>query len=131
MVLNEYKELIKENEKLTKEITQKEDECAKEGLSWEQMFEKTKDLRIKFTLNDRKARLIQEPSMQFGKKWNGKFYTLNEFINEVKKEFLTDDNGVGRYATETGVSDIYVYPSDIFDDIYRKDFSHVLWLNNN
>lgn len=129
MALSKYKELIKENEKLSEQLAQKEDECAKEGLSWDEMFEKTKDLRIKITLNDRNARLIQDPVMQFGKNWNGEFIPIEKFVKMCEDGLFTDNDGIGRYATETGVSDVYIYPSDILDNLYRKDFSRVLWLN--
>lgn len=129
MALSKYKELIKENEKLSEQLAQKEDECAKEGLSWDEMFEKTKDLRVKLTLNDRNARLIQDPVMQFGKNWNGEFIPIEKFVKMCEDGLFNDNDGIGRYATETGVSDVYIYPSDILDNLYRKDFSRVLWLN--
>lgn len=124
-----YKELVKENEELEKELDSLEDSCAKKGMSWDDMLLETKDLRIKITQNDRKIRQIQNPTLQFGKKWNGELMTLEKFIASVNSGVFTDNDGLGRYATEVGVSDIYIYPSDILDNVYRKDFSHVLWLN--
>lgn len=124
-----YKELVKENEELEKELETIEDSCAKKGMSWDDMLSETKDIRIKITQNDRKIRQIQSPTVQFGKNWNGELITLEEFIASVNSGVFTDNDGLGRYATEVGVSDIYIYPSDILDNVYRKDFSHVLWLN--
>lgn len=127
--MEKFSELTKQNEILLKQLAEEEEKCASEGLSWDKMFEKTKDIRVKITLNDRNIRLIQEPVIQFGKKWNGELIPIEKFIKMCKDSLFTDDNGIGRYATETGVSDIYIYPSDILDNIYRKDFSHILWLN--
>lgn len=125
----QYKEYIKENEKLSKQLAEKENECAKNGMSWDDMFKETLDIRIKITENDRQARLIQSPTMTFGKKWAGDLMSIERFIEDSKKETITDNDGYGKYATETGVSDIYIYPSDILEDKYRTDFSHVIWFN--
>lgn len=125
----QYKEYIKENEKLSKQLSEKEDECAKKGMTWDEMFKETLDIRIKISENDRQARLIQDPTMTFGKKWNGELMSFERFIDGCKKELFTDNDGYGKYATETGISDIYIYPSDILDEVYRTDFSHVIWFN--
>lgn len=124
-----YKELLKANERLDKELAEKEDECAKKGLKWEEMLAETKDIRIQIAENDRKARNMKDPTMQFGKKWAGDLMTLEDFVNSVENGFFVDNDGYGRYATETGVSDIHIYPSDVLDNEYRHDFSHVMWFN--
>lgn len=124
-----YKELLRANERLGKELTEKEDECAKKGLKWEEMLVETKDIRALIAENDRKLRNMQDPTMQFGKNWAGDLMTLENFVNSVENGFFVDNDGYGRYATETGVSDIRVYPSDILDNDYRHDFSHVMWFN--
>ena len=124
-----YRELIKENDTLTKQLSEKEDYCARNGMSWDDMIKETNDIRLKITENDRKARQIQDPTIQFGKNWNGELIPIDKFIKGCEVGDFEDSNGVGRYATETGVSDIYIYPSDVLDNVYRKDFSHVLWLN--
>ena len=51
-----YKELLRANERLGKELTEKEDECAKKGLKWEEMLVETKDIRALIAENDRKLR---------------------------------------------------------------------------
>ena len=42
---------------------------------------------------------------------------------------ITDSDGFGLYAARKGVSDIKIYPSDIIENSYREDFTHVLWIN--
>jgi hypothetical protein len=55
--------------------------------------------------------------------------TVEEFKNEVENGLFIDDDGYGYYATETTKSDIYVYPSDFTENIYRDDFTHIIWFN--
>lgn len=127
--VKKYKEYKKELEDIEKDILREEDKCASEGLSYDEMIDKTRELREKASELDMNMRLIQPPTVQFGKKWNGDLMTIEEFINRCKNELFTDYDGYGRYATETGVSDVYIRPSDVLNNLYRKDFSHVLWLN--
>ena len=124
-----YKEYKKELDSIKEELIREEDKCAADGLSYDEMIDKTRELRTKAAELDMNMRLIQSPTLQFGKNWNGDLMTIEEFINRCKNDLFTDNDGLGRYATETGVSDIYIYPSDVLSDMYRKDFSHVLWLN--
>jgi len=55
--------------------------------------------------------------------------TLKRFVQCCKNGLFTDYDGSGRYATDTEVSDITISPSDVTDDYYRKDFTHVCWYN--
>ena len=54
---------------------------------------------------------------------------IEEFKNEVEGGLFIDDDGYGYYATDTTKSDIYVYPSDFTENIYRDDFTHIIWFN--
>ena len=58
-----------------------------------------------------------------------RFKTIEEFKNEVEGGLFIDDDGYGYYATDTTKSDIYVYPSDFTENIYRDDFTHIIWFN--
>jgi hypothetical protein len=40
-----------------------------------------------------------------------------------------DYDGIGNYATNTQMSNIEIYPSDIKSGTYRKDFTHIVWFN--
>lgn len=125
--MTKYDKLKSEIDKLNKEIDEQEEKCAREGKSFDSMLSETTDLRLKVVKKDQELRLIKDPSIQFGKEWNGDYLTIEQFIHGCKNNHYTDEMGYGRYATDNGVSDIQVYPSDILDDKYRKDFSHVVW----
>ena len=129
MAKDTYDSLKKEYEKIEKRIKTEEESCAEKGISFDDMIEQTKNDRIELFTLSKKMRQIQDPSLQSGKKWKGKFYTLDKFIELSNNKELTDEDGVGRYASGNIVSDVYIYPSDILMDIYRNDFTDVLWLN--
>ena len=74
-------------------------------------------------------RLKKDATVEFGKNWDGDTYTLDEFISRVNGGAFIDDDGYGYYATDNGKSDITVYPSDIKENIYRNDFTHIIWFN--
>lgn len=124
-----YKELVKEYEHLSTQLKDAEEQCAKKGVDWDEMLKETNEIRVKLLLNDQQQRLIKDPTMQFGKTWNGELIPIEEFVRICQNELYSDNDGYGRYATEKGVSDVAIYPSDILDDKYRKDFSHVMWFN--
>lgn len=124
-----YKELVKEEDKLNKEFKLVSDNCAKEGLSYFEFCERAKDIKEKLYFIRKYKRLKKTPTIEYGKEWDGDLLTIEEFKNGVKYGFFTDDDGYGYYATETTKSDIYVYPSDFTEGIYRDDFTHILWLN--
>lgn len=125
--LTTYNDFKKEIEKLSKELAVQEDNCAKKGLSFDEMIEQTRELRIKIYELSQEMRLVQAPTLEFGKEWKGDYYTIEEFIENCKDDTFTDDEGYGYYATETGKSDIKIYPSDVIDNKIRTDFSHVIW----
>lgn len=56
--------------------------------------------------------------------------TLENFVGSCNFGYLTDDDGIGHYGTETEVSNLTVKPSDVtVYENYRKDFTHVYWYN--
>lgn len=56
--------------------------------------------------------------------------SIDEFKQLVLFGALIDDDGVGRWATETTVSDQCVSPSDMFNSIQPPGWaSHVVWFN--
>ena len=124
-----YNELQKEYDKLVKRINQKSDECAEKGMPFNEMLEETKDDRNRLFEISQEMRLIQEPVLEFGKQWKGDTFTLEQFKRMCEDGSLTDNDGYGFYATEKGKSDINILPSDITENKYRKDFSHVIWFN--
>ena len=60
--LTTYSDYKKEIEKIKKELISQEDECAKKGLSFDEMIEETKELRYKISEYSRKlAKIILFP----------------------------------------------------------------------
>lgn len=111
------------------ELADIKEKCLQEGLPYEEMVKKTLDLRKELTLIDRNIRLLKEPVVTMGKKWAGHFMLFDDFISLSLSGEMTDKDGYGFYATQTSVSNIPVYPSDIVNGIYRDDFNCVLWLD--
>ena len=124
-----YDELVKEESRLDDEYEKISDECAKEGLSYQEFSNKAKPVKEKLYFISKYLRLKKTPSLEYGKEWKGDLYTLEKFISMVRSGGFIDDDGWGYYATETTKSDINIYPSDISENIYRTDFTHIIWFN--
>lgn len=127
--LKTYQDFKRKKEKLEKKLFDEEDKCAKEGLSFDSMLEQTKNLREQIFEMSQQMRLKQDPTIVFDKQWKGNLMTIEEFVEDCKNGSLIDSDGYGYYATEIGKSDILIYPSDVIEDKFRKDFSHVIWFN--
>ena len=112
-----YEELKREAKKIEKKIMDAEDALAKEGVSFEEMVEKTREDRIELFKLSKEMRLIQDPGFQPKKKWKGKFMTMENFIKMCNEEHITDEDGY----------DIKIFPSDIMAEMYRKDFTEIIW----
>lgn len=68
--------------------------------------------------------ILRDPSVA------SKKMSLEEFIGCCRLDYLTDDDGLGFYGTESKQSNLTVKPSDItVYENYRKDFTHVYWYN--
>ena len=124
-----YAQLKQEYSTLEIENAEKEEECAKNGDSWQEMLLKTKYIQERMSWVDKEMRKIQEPALTFNKRWKAKRFTLDEFIEAAVNKELTDTDGAGFYATETAKTDISIYPTDIIENMYRTDFPYVLWFN--
>ena len=124
-----YEELLREEERLKEKYAEISDTCAQEGLSFSEFKEKVKSIKEKLYFIGKYKRLKRTPTIEYGKEWDGDLLTIEEFKNGVEGGFFTDDDGYGYYATETTKSDIYVYPSDFTEGIYRDDFTHIIWFN--
>ena len=125
-----YRELKNECKKLQEEYDTLMDESLKKGDSFEDFFNIAKPIKEKLYFCGKYKRLKQDPTVEFGKEWKGSIFTLEKFINLVNDGMFIDEDGVGYYATETGKSDIMIFPSDILEDLYRKDFTHIIWFNS-
>ena len=122
-----YAQLKHEYNVLEIENAEKEDQCAKDGNTWQEMLMKTRDIKEKMAHIDKMMRKIQEPTLTYNKKWKGTKMELSNFIEIVTANELSDIDGEGYYATETAKTDILIRPSDIKENIYREDFPYVLW----
>lgn len=122
-----YNDLVREAKKIEKKIKEDEENLAKEGVSFDDMIEKTREDRIKLFKLSKEMRLIQDPGFQPKKKWKGKFMTMENFIKMCNEENITDEDGYGFYADKKVVTDIKIFPSDIMTEMYRKDFTEILW----
>ena len=125
-----YRELKNECKKLQEEYDDLMDESLKKGDSFEDFFNIAKPIKEKLYFCGKYKRLKQDPTVEFGKEWKGSIFTLEKFINLVNDGMFIDEDGVGYYATETGKSDIMIFPSDILEGLYRKDFTHIIWFNS-
>ena len=121
-----YDELFEKKSALAAEYVEEQTKCAKDGLSWEAACNKLRPVATEMYLIGKEMRLKKEPTMTFGKKWKGKLISIEEFSEMSRSGKINDTNNVGYYATETGQSDIEIYPSDVIDDKIRKDFYYVI-----
>lgn len=72
-------------------------------------------------------RLIQHP-VYLDLPAYGELITLDEFIRNVESGKFINYDGSGKYSNGTQITNIIIHPSDIKNNIYRRDFTHVLWL---
>jgi hypothetical protein len=59
----------------------------------------------------------------------GDHMIIGEFIECVRSGFFIDDDGIGRYATKTEMTDKYISPSDVAHGKVDWRFTHVVWFN--
>lgn len=122
-----YEELLDLQDTLEKEYEEIKKDCLKERLEFDKFCEKSKPTKEKLYFISKYIRLKQPPIIVYDKQWNGDFYSLEEFIEKCKNQEINDNNGYGNYATHNSKSDVKILPSDILENIYRKDFTHVIW----
>jgi hypothetical protein len=76
----------------------------------------------------REKRLLMIPEFEDVPNY-GDMMTLNEFIKNCKSGGFIDSDGYGNYIRDDKMSDINIYPSDIRENKYRTDFTHIVWFN--
>jgi len=57
----------------------------------------------------------------------GVHMTIEEFEQAVEFGAFTDDDGCGRYATESEMSSVHFAPSDLW--LTKGEWTHVVWFN--
>jgi hypothetical protein len=124
-----YAELLREEEHLEEQYENISRQCVEEGLKYDEFCERAYDVKESLYFISKEIRLKKDPTMEFGKHWQGDTYTLSKFIEMVKSGGFIDSDGYGYYATDNGKSDITIIPSDIMENKYREDFTHIIWFN--
>ena len=65
---------------------------------------------------------------------NATLFTKSEFKRQIGLGYLTEDDGVGAWATETQYSDVGVIPSigtiTLLNYPPHEKFTHILWFNH-
>ena len=105
------------------------DESAKKGEPWDVFVKNATQIALKMNAIRQEISLMKEPVLRYKKddEITFKRYTLEEFTEMCRSGELTDNDGVGEYASEKAISDIEIYPSDILENKVRKDFTHIAW----
>ena len=106
-----------------------EDDCIKKGLPFEKFEELVHEEATALYMINKYKRLLQDPTVEYGKEWKGEILTLDKFKAMALDGTLIDNDGIGYYATESAKSDVEIYPSDVKEGLIRDDFSHVIWFN--
>ena len=122
-----YDELLKEEERLTEKYKTIEDQCIKDGLPFDKFQEKAQKEAEGLYFIDKYKRLRAEPTVEYGKEWQGTTYTIENFKDMAKRKLVVDEDGYGYYATENAKSNITILPSDVLEGLIREDFTHVIW----
>lgn len=125
-----YEELKRMEDRLTEEYQQIFGESAKQGLPWKEFCEKAHDVKEQLYYVSMYKRLKQDPVLTYNKDiGHGDKYEIEKFKALCEGGMFIDEDGFGEYATETAVSDIEIYPSDVTENLVRDDFTHVIWFN--
>ena len=122
-----FEELKKKIDRLQVKKNEIMDKCVKENKTFVEFTEEVGPIANEIYEMEQQMRLIQPPTMEYGKEWKGSTYTIEEFIEMCKNNEIIDDMGYAYYATDNAKSDIKLYIADILDNVYRKDFTHVIW----
>jgi len=117
-----------EMESLSEKISEIEKDCISKKMPWDDYMAVAKPYNDAYDKASMELRTLVEPKMKAIPNY-GDHMTLEEFIENVNDGGFIDYDGSGHYATETEMSDISIYPSDIEGNSYRKDFTHIVWFN--
>ena len=96
--------------------------------SFDDWVSKMEPEQSKINQLSRKKRLIEQPMFVKIPEY-GDHMTLEHFISCCECGGFIDSDGYGEYATKDQMTGIFINPSDITQNDYRKDFTHVVWFN--
>lgn len=127
--------LSERDKELLPEILEYLEEKVEEIFKTSESFEEyeNSDVVITYTWLNRVQKLFDDYTLQDFYEYEGELcgdlMTIEEFIECCNCGCFTDYDGSGHYATKDQQSTITIDPSDIISNIYRKDFTHVIWFN--
>lgn len=124
-----YDELGREYDRMAEQYNDIFENSAKEGLKYDAFCEKAHDVKEKMYFILKYMNLKKDPTVEYGKEWQGTTYPIDKFKDMCKNGTFVDEDGYGYYATETTKSDVKIIPSDVLEDLARTDFTHVIWFN--
>ena len=126
----EYTKLKERYRMLCEAYNEKEKECAKSGLAWDDFVNETRAIKTSIFETEKEMRKIQPVGYEVANEWKGKFIPIEEFINDANAGVITDDTAVYYYSDGKTKTDIRIYPSDVLAGIMRDDLSHVMVIEN-
>lgn len=126
--MNKTQKLEKELEKVREEYKNYFDENFGKTSDFEEFGSMIEPFENKIREIELEIRLIEIPKYNQISQF-GNHIHIDEFIKLSKEKSITDYDGYGKYATSSNMSNILIYPSDVFKNKIRKDFSYVVWFN--
>lgn len=128
--MTELEALEKLYNQLEKEYYKIQDECIKDGLSWEEMLVKSADVRKSLDKIGHDMTLL-EPVEWGDLPDYGHLMTMEEFKDNVDAGGFIDYDGHGYYATTEKMSNKIISPSDFKNNrvLDNVEFTHVMWFN--
>ncbi len=98
------------------------------GLEWNEVQEILRPYELAMDIERRKKTRTEEPEYKDIPDY-GDHMSMEDFVGCCECGGFIDYDGHGYYATKDKTTSITIYPSDIMDNKYRKDFTHVVWFN--
>lgn len=126
-------EQTEEYKRLESQLDILEDEFDKEFNSdeynsYDEFLKGTKELRHKMWELGSSMRLLQIPNYEDLPDC-GELLEFETFAYDCHTKAIIPYDGYGYYATKDKMTDIAVSPTDIVNNKYRTDFTHVMWFN--
>ena len=126
----EFNRLTEKYNMLCEAYQEKEKECSKSGLSWDDFVNETRPLKTSIFELEKEIRKVQPVGYEVAEKWKGKIITLEEFIKDAKEGTINDTTAIYYYSDGNTKTDVRVYPSDVLAEMLRDDLTHVMVIDN-
>lgn len=126
----EYNRLVEKYDMLCEAYQEKEKECSKSGLSWDDFVKETRPLKTSIFEVEKEIRKVQPVGYEVAQNWKGKIITLEEFIKDSKDGVINDSTATYYYSDGSTKTDVKILPSDVLADVVRDDLTHVMVLDN-